>query len=76
MIPDWEKALRHLKDAAKVALRDTAGRFDTVFAPPVALQINTRPKRRTKKTDPKVVDPNAAPAAPAPKKAKRRARRK
>jgi hypothetical protein len=75
LIPDWEKTLRHLKDTAKVALRDTAGRFDTVFAPPVAVQTNTRPKRRTKKADPKLGDPNAAPAA-APPKAKRRARRK
>jgi hypothetical protein len=33
-IPDWDKALRHLKDAAKVAFRDDPGRYDTVFRRP------------------------------------------
>ena len=75
LILDWEKALRHLKDTAKVALRDTAGRFDTVFAPPVAVQTNTRPTRRAKKAESTPADP-ASPLAAAPKKAKRRARGK
>ena len=76
LILDWEKALRHLKDTAKVALRDTAGRFDTVFAPPVAVQTNTRSTRRAKKTDPNPADPTSPLASAAPKKAKRRARGK
>lgn len=45
-IPDWEKHYRRLKDAAKVAYRDEAGRFAALFAEPDAVLTHTRPKHR------------------------------
>lgn len=79
-IPDWEKALRHLKESAKIAFRDTPGRFDTVFAEPEAVQTNLRSRPRKKPVTPPPTDATsqsgaAAPAPAAKKKAKRRVRR-
>ncbi|MFO0588931.1 MAG: hypothetical protein U0441_15380 [Polyangiaceae bacterium] len=79
LLPEWNKALRHLKDSAKVAFRDAAGRFDAVFAPVVAVQSTSRVKRGPRKvavdvTSTPVAEGAVAPAAP--KKSKRRARRK
>lgn len=80
-IPDWEKALRHLKESAKIAFRDTPGRFDTVFAEPEAVQTNLRSRPRKKPVTPPPADATSqsGTAAPAPaakkKKAKRRVRR-
>jgi hypothetical protein len=73
-VPDWEKLLRHLKDASKVAFREVPGRFDALFAEPEAVQTNTRARRRVKKVDPATApEGGAAPAAaPATPKAKRR----
>ncbi|MFS8068646.1 MAG: hypothetical protein ACMG6S_19990 [Byssovorax sp.] len=45
-VPDWEKHYRRLKDAAKVAYRDEAGRFAALFAEPDAVLTHTRPKHR------------------------------
>lgn len=79
-LPDWDKALRRLKETAKPALRDSPGRFEAVFASPAAVQTNVRPTRRAAKAAPTPESPagEGAPAkAPAaPKKAKKRARRK
>lgn len=69
-IPDWEKHLRRLKDASKVAFRDENGRMDALFAEPDGLQTNVRSRKRAKKP----ID-GAAEAAAEPKKAKRRKRR-
>ena len=63
---------RRLRDAAKVAYRDEAGRFDALFAEPAAALTHTRPKHRKVKTT-AVTTGDAAPAAN--KTAKRRKRR-
>jgi hypothetical protein len=75
-IPDWEKHLRRLKDASKVAFREIAGRFDSVFAEPEAVQTNIRPKRRSPKTETVQEGAPADTAPTAPAKAKPRRRRK
>ena len=75
-IPDWEKHFRRLKDAAKVAYRDEAGRFEALFAEPDAVLTHTRPKARKVKVENKPAAPEGAPIAPAAKKrAKPKARR-
>jgi hypothetical protein len=74
-IPDWEKHFRRLKDAAKVAYRDEAGRFDALFAEPDAVLTHTKPKTRKVKGN-GAAAPEAGQAAPAAKKrAKPKARR-
>jgi len=73
-IPDWEKHLRRLKDAAKVAFRDEPGRLKALFAEPDAIQTHLRPRRRGKKQEggaAESVDGGAVKAAP-----KKRARRR
>ena len=74
-IPDWEKHYRRLKDAAKVAYRDEAGRFEALFAEPDAVLTHTRPKAR-KSTGKVATPPEAGIIAPvARKKAKAKPRR-
>ena len=74
-IPDWEKHFRRLKDAAKVAYRDEAGRFDALFAEPDAVLTHTRPKTRKGKAK-GIATPEPGQAAPAAqKRAKPKARR-
>lgn len=74
-IPDWEKHFRRLKDAAKVAFRDEAGRFDALFAEPDAVLTHTRPKIRKAKTNGAAAPEGGQAAAAAPKRAKPKARR-
>jgi hypothetical protein len=71
-VPDWEKHFRRLRDAAKVAYRDEAGRFAALFAEPTAALTHRRPKHRKVKTTP------AAPGdmAPAAKNVARRRKRR
>jgi hypothetical protein len=74
-IPDWEKHFRRLEDAAKVAYRDEAGRFDALFAEPDAVLTHTKPKTRKVKSN-GAAAPEAGQVAPAAKKrAKPKARR-
>lgn len=72
LLPDWDKALRHLKDSAKVALRGVAGRFDEVFAPVVAVQSTARRVRKVTAKVASAPTPEGAAPAAAPKKTKRR----
>lgn len=72
-IPDWEKHFRRLKDAAKVAYRDEAGRFEALFAEPDAVLTHTRPKARKVKAP--AAASGAAIAPTAKKRAKPKARR-
>ena len=75
-IPGWEKQLRRLKDAAKVAYRDDVGRAAALFAEPTAVLTHTRPKHH-KITSPATTVTAGATAAPTAAKqaAKRRKRR-
>lgn len=73
-IPDWEKQIRRLKDAAKVAYRDEAGRFAALFAEPDAALTHTRPRHRKVKVT-AAAPGDTAPAPAAKKTAKRRKRR-
>jgi hypothetical protein len=74
-IPDWEKHFRRLKDAAKVAYRDEAGRFDALFAEPDAVLTHTRPKTRKGNAN-GIAAPDAGQATPAAlKREKPKARR-
>ena len=66
-IPDWEKHHRRLKDAAKVAYRDEAGRFEALFAEPDAVLTHTRPKARKAKGEP-AAPPEGGTIAPAARK--------
>jgi hypothetical protein len=75
-IPDWEKHFRRLKDAARVAYRDEAGRFEALFAEPDAVLTHTRPRARKAKVESKPAASDGAPiATTARKKAKTKPRR-
>lgn len=78
LVPDWDKSLGHVRDTAKVALRDAAGHWKSAFAP-LAAVTTAKPARRAK-TAPTAEPTNAAApsgdGAAAPKKTKRSARRK
>jgi hypothetical protein len=77
-IPDWEKHLRHLQDATKVAFRDESGRFDAIFSEPDAAQTHVRPvKRKAMAADAGSAAGDQAAPAPAAKAkpAKRKKRR-
>jgi hypothetical protein len=72
LIPDWAKMLRQLKDSAKVAYRDVAGRAASLFADPLAVQAHARGKKKPPKKAPGAPQPAAGSAPQVPAAAKRK----
>jgi hypothetical protein len=75
LVPDWERLLRRLKDASRVAFRDDPGHFEALFDEQLAVQTRTKSLKRP--PAPPVADPPPGqPAAPAEKTAPKKKRRR